>query len=267
MGKKEVVMKAKPQRPLVSIVTPSRNQAPFLESTIQSVLEQDYPEVEYLVIDGGSTDGSLEIIKRHQKKLAYWVSEPDQGQTDAINKGFSKAKGEIFAWLNSDDLFLPGTITRAVNYLIAHPETGMVYGDADFIDESGNVIGHFPARQTDYRRLRQGYVHIPQQSAFFRASLWKRVGPLDPSFYFAMDYDLWVRIARQARIAYVPDLWSLFRLHRDAKTIMSDDRCWPEMMRVHWRDGGTPFSLIVLKYLARRVLAPVINFRRKRMLS
>jgi glycosyltransferase involved in cell wall biosynthesis len=261
------VMTARNKIPLVSIVTPSRNQAAFLEATMQSVLGQDYPEIEYLIIDGASTDGSLEIIKKHQKQLAYWVSEPDLGQTDAINKGFAHARGEIFAWLNSDDMVLPGTISRAASYLVNHPEIGMVYGDADFIDESGRVIGRFPARQTDYRRLKHGYVHIPQQSAFFRASLWHQVGPLDPSFYFAMDYDLWVRIARIARIDYIPEVWSCFRLHQDAKTIAADDRCWPEMMRIHWRDGGSLFSPIVFKYLARGVLAPLIRFRRKRMIS
>lgn len=254
-------------RPLVSIVTPSRNQAAFLEATMKSVLNQDYPEIEYLVIDGASTDGSLEIIDKYQKRLAYWVSEPDSGQTEAINKGFARARGEILAWLNSDDIYLPGTISRAMAYLTNHPDAGMVYGAADYINEDDQVIGHFPARQTDYQRLRQGYVHIPQQSTFFRASIWKRVGPLDPSFFFAMDYDLWVRIARIARIAYFPETWSLFRLHQDAKTISADDRCWPEMMRVHWRDGGSRLSPIVIKYFARRIIAPLINFRRKRMIS
>jgi glycosyltransferase involved in cell wall biosynthesis len=229
------------------------------------VLDQDYPSIEYLVIDGDSTDGSREIIEKYKKQLAYWVSAPDRGQTDAINQGFAHAQGEILAWLNSDDLYLPGTISRAVAYLNSNPDVGMVYGAADFINEGGQVIGHFPSRQTDYRRLRQGYVHIPQQSAFFRASIWRQVGPLDPSFFFAMDYDLWVRISKVARIEYVPEVWSQFRLHSDAKTISADDRCWPEMMRVHWREGGNLFSPIVFKYLARRVLAPLIRFRRKRM--
>jgi hypothetical protein len=169
--------------------------------------------------------------------------------------------------LNSDDIYLPGTISRVVKYLTNNPEAGMVYGSADFINEKDQVIGHFPARQTNYRRLKQGYVHIPQQAAFFRASIWKQIGPLDPSFFFAMDYDLWVRIARIARIDYIPEAWSLFRLHQDAKTITADDRCWPEMMRVHWRDGGSRLSLIVFKYLARRIFAPLINFRRKRLIS
>jgi hypothetical protein len=140
-----------------------------------------------------------------------------------------------------------------------------VYGDADFIDENDRVIGRFPARQTDYRRLRQGYVHVAQQSAFFRADLWRKVGPLDPDFYFAMDYDLWVRLAREAGVAYLPQTWSAFRLHSGAKTISADDRCWPEMLKVHYRDGGSPFSVIVAKYWLRKLAAPFINWRRKRM--
>jgi glycosyltransferase involved in cell wall biosynthesis len=233
--------------PLISIVTPSYNQARFLEATIRSVLEQDYPHIEYLIVDGGSTDGSLEIIQRYADRLAWWVSEPDQGQTDAINKGFARARGEIFAWLNSDDTYAPGAVSQAVAFLQSHPQVGMVYGDANLIDENGQVIGKFPARQTDYRRLKRGYVHIPQQASFFRASLWKQVGPLDPTFYFAMDYDLWVRIARLAPLHYVPSLWANFRLHDTGKSVVADDRCWPEMLRVHWREGGSWFSWLVLK--------------------
>jgi glycosyltransferase involved in cell wall biosynthesis len=233
--------------PLVSIVTPSFNQAYFLEETILSVLGQSYPNLEYIIVDGGSTDGSLEIIQRYAARLAWWVSEKDRGQTDAINKGFARARGQILAWLNSDDTYRPGAVAEAVAYLQTHPEAGMVYGDADLMDERGNVIGRFPARQTDYRRLRNGYVHIPQQSAFFRADLWKQVGPLDPSFYFAMDYDLWVRLAKLAPLHYHPRLWASFRLHSQGKSVASDDRCWPEMLRVHYREGGGWLSPMVLK--------------------
>jgi glycosyltransferase involved in cell wall biosynthesis len=232
--------------PLVSIVTPSFNQARYLEETICSVLGQTYPHIEYLVIDGGSSDGSVEIIQRYAEHLAGWVSERDQGQTDAINKGFARARGDILAWLNSDDTYLPHAVGEAVAYLQAHPEAGMVYGDANLVDEAGQVIGRFPAAQTDYRRLRRGYVHIPQQAAFFRASLWRQVGPLDPTFYFAMDYDLWVRLARLAPLHYLPRLWANFRLHQSGKSVVSDERCWPEMLRVHYRDGGTWFSWLVL---------------------
>ncbi|MEJ5241737.1 MAG: glycosyltransferase family 2 protein [Anaerolineales bacterium] len=252
--------------PLVSIVTPSYNQAQFLEATIRSVLSQDYPRLEYIIVDGGSTDGSLEIIRKYADRLAWWVSEPDRGQTDAINKGFAHAHGEIFAWLNSDDTYEPGAVRAAVRFLLDHPQVGLVYGDANFIDEEGRVIGKFDARQTDYRRLRRGYVHIPQQAAFFRASLWHQVGPLDPSFYFAMDYDLWVRIAARAPIVYVPQTWANFRLHLRGKTLVADDRCWPEMLRVHFREGGSLFSWIVAKYLVRRAIAPFWNWRRRRMI-
>jgi hypothetical protein len=130
----------------------------------------------------------------------------------------------------------------------------MVYGDANLIDESGQVLGKFPARQTDLRRLRRGYVHIPQQAAFFRADLWRKVGPLDPSFYFAMDYDLWVRLARLAPLLYTPGLWANFRLHSAGKSVAADDRCWPEMLRVHYREGGSPFSALVFKAKIRPLL-------------
>jgi glycosyltransferase involved in cell wall biosynthesis len=253
--------------PLVSIVTPSYNQARFLEETIQSVLMQDYPRIEYLIVDGGSTDGSVEIIRKYAHRLAWWVSEPDGGQTDAINKGFAHAHGEILAWLNSDDTYQPGAVSAAVQALLTHPQAGMVYSDCNYINEEGKVIGRFPAAQTDYRRLRRGYVHIPQQTMFFRSALWQEVGPLDPSFYFAMDYDLWVRIAARAEIRYFPgQVWANFRLHTAGKTIVADDRCWPEMLRVHYRDGGSFFAPIVAKYYLRKLIAPFWNWRRRRML-
>jgi glycosyltransferase involved in cell wall biosynthesis len=254
-------------QPLVTVVTPSFNQARFLEATILSVLDQDYPNLEYIIVDGGSTDSSLEIIRRYSDRLSWWVSEKDGGQTDAINKGFSRAKGDILAWLNSDDTYVPHAIAEAVEFLRGRPEVGMVYGDADFINENGSVIGRFPAAQTDYKRLRRGYVHIPQQAAFWRAELWKQVGPLDPSFYFAMDYDLWVRLARLASLEYFPQLWANFRLHSTGKTIAADERCWPEMLKVHFRDGGTGFSIIVAKYFIRKVFAPFWSLRMRRRLS
>jgi glycosyltransferase involved in cell wall biosynthesis len=247
--------------PLVSIVTPSFNQARYLESTIQSVLEQDYPNLEYIIVDGGSTDGSVEIIHRYSDRLAWWVSENDHGQTDAINKGFAHAKGNILAWLNSDDTYEPHALAGAVEVLQARPEAGLVYGDTNFIDENGRIIGRFPAAQTDHRRLRQGYVHIPQQAAFWRADLWKKVGPLDVSFYFAMDYDLWVRLSAQAPVLYTARLWGNFRLHTQGKTIAADDRCWPEMLRVHFRDGGSWLGVLPLKYGIRKLAAPLINMR------
>jgi glycosyltransferase involved in cell wall biosynthesis len=254
--------------PTVSIITPSFNQARYLEATIQSVLTQDYPRIEYIIVDGGSTDGSADIIKKYADRLAWWVSEKDKGQTDAINKGFARATGGILAWLNSDDTYEPGAVSKAVKYLLGHPEVGMIYADCNFIDEHGRVIGKFGAAQTDYRRLREGYVHIPQQTMFFRAELWKQVGPLDPSFYFAMDYDLWTRIAAKSAMKYLAgQTWANFRMHSSGKSVAADDRCWPEMLKVHYRDGGSFFAPIVAKYYIRKLVAPLWNWRRRKKLG
>ena len=251
--------------PKLTVVTPSFNQVQFLEATIRSVLDQNYPNLEYIIVDGGSTDGSVEIIQRYANRLAWWISEKDKGQTDAINKGFARATGDILAWINSDDTYEPGSFARAAEEFTRHPEMSLIYGHANYINASGKVIGEFPSAQTDYARLRSGYVHVAQQSAFFRADLWRKVGPLDPTFYFAMDYDLWVRLAKEAPVRYVPEPWANFRLHGSGKTIVSDDRCWPEMLRVHYRDGGSKISPIVAKYYIRKLAAPLINYRRRKL--
>lgn len=263
--------------PLVSIVTPSFNQASFLEETIKSVLEQDYPHIEYIIVDGGSTDGSVEVIKKfamesnglqlenHKHSITSWASEKDKGQTDAINKGFARATGDILAWINSDDTYHPKAVGEAVKFLIENPAVAMVYADCDFIDEQGQIIGKFASRQTDYEKLRRGFVHIPQQTMFFRAKYWRELGPLDPSFYFAMDYDLWVRIARHAPIKYLPGrTWANFRIHTSSKTNVNDERGWQEMLRVHYRDGGSFFSLIVAKYYLRKIIGPLWKWRIKK---
>ncbi len=251
--------------PLVSIITPSFNQARFLEATIRSVLGQDYPNIEYIIVDGGSTDNSVDVIKKYASELAWWVSEKDKGQTDAINKGFNRAKGEILAWVNSDDTYNPGAISAAVKYLTENSEVAMVYGDCNYINEEGKIIGQFPAAQTDYRKLRAGYVHIPQQTMFFRAKYWQELGPLDSSFYFAMDYDLWTRIAAKSRIKYIQgQTWANFRIHTNSKTNVNDERGWQEMLRVHYRDGGSFFSVIVAKYYTRKIVGPLWKWRIKK---
>lgn len=251
----------------VSIVTPSFNQARYIEDTILSVLNQTYTDIEYLVIDGLSDDGTVDILKKYDHRLTSWVSEKDKGQTDAINKGFSMASGEIFAWLNSDDTLEPDAVARIVDFFQTNPDVGLVYGDANFTDENGSVIGKFNATQTDLKRLREGYVHIPQQAAFFRSDCWQRIAPLDPEFYFAMDYDLWVRLAEITRIMYYPGVIANFRLHADAKTVIADKACWDEMLKIHYRDGGKRISWLVLKYYLRKIAAPYILWKRKKLFT
>ncbi len=194
--------------PRVSIVTPSFNQAQFLEETIRSVLLQDYSNLEYIVIDGGSTDGSLEIIRKYANQLAFWVSEQDQGQSDAINKGLAKATGEIVAYLNSDDLYCPHAIRRAVEFLTAHPDVGIIYGDFSVVDETSRVRHAcvVPPPFSLSRLLLWNL--IPQPTAFVRREILDVTGPFDVTLHFCMDYDLWVRAAlggvRFARLAGSP---------------------------------------------------------------
>jgi glycosyltransferase involved in cell wall biosynthesis len=249
------------QLPKVSIVTPSFNQGRFIEATINSVLAQDYPNLEYIIVDGGSKDESVEIIKRYQDKLAWWVSEKDKGHADGLNKGFAHASGEILAWINSDDTYFPGAVSEAMNFLVEYPETGMVYGDARLIDDHGKAIGQFASKQTDYRKMLNGSVHIPQATTFFRASLWRKVGPLDLSLFYAFDYDLWVKIARISEVRYIPRLWASFRIHSQGKTIINDDRCYPDMIRVHDREVGGGFSTLRLRATARKLFYTWIPVR------
>ncbi len=242
------------EHPKVSIIMPSFNQAQFLEEAIRSVLGQTYPNIEFIAVDGGSRDESPEILKKYGEHFAWWVSEKDKGHADALNKGFSHATGEILAWLNSDDLYYPQAVAEAVSLLQQHPEVGMVYGDADLIDNAGAPAGQFSARQTDYRRMLRGSVHIPQATTFFRADLWRQVGPLDLSLFFSFDYDLWVKIAKVSKLLYVPKRWAKFRIHSDGKTIVNDDRCYPDMLRVLQREGGGWLSWLRLRMLARKLL-------------
>jgi glycosyltransferase involved in cell wall biosynthesis len=204
--------------PLVSIVTPSFNQAQFLEKTILSVLSQDYPRVEYIVVDGGSTDGSVDVIKRFGDQLAYWISEPDRGQSDALNKGFTRSSGAIMGWLNSDDLYAPGAVSSAVHALAHHPSAGLAYGQCNVIDESGRFIRHLPAGPFDLANTLRAVPSIPQPAAFWRRSAWEIGGPLRTDYHFCMDLELWVSIAERFDVIFVPQLWAYFREYPGTKT-------------------------------------------------
>jgi len=203
---------------LISIITPSYNQAAYLDYAMQSVLAQDYPNIEYLVIDGGSSDGSLEIIRRYAGRLAWWVSEPDAGQAEAINKGFARAKGQYIAWLNSDDLYLPGAIGQAVALLDANPELGFVFGNALTIDAQGRLLNRLEFGDWGLEDL-MAFRIICQPAVFMRRSVLEQAGYLDAAYHFMLDHQLWLRLARLAPLRHVPRDWAAARHHAAAKNV------------------------------------------------
>jgi len=204
--------------PLVSIITPSYNQASFLEATIQSVVTQKYPNIEYLVIDGGSTDASIEIIKQYSSHIDWWISEKDTGQAEAINKGLMRAKGEIVAWLNSDDLYANDAIAIAVKKLIEEPYIGMVYGDVGAINAHGEVLNIIRYADWGLEGLMTFQI-IGQPAVFLRKELLEKVGYLDTSFQYLLDHQLWLRIAMNTTTKYIPHLMAYARYHPQAKNV------------------------------------------------
>jgi glycosyltransferase involved in cell wall biosynthesis len=222
--------------PLVSIITPTYNMAKYLTETIESVLSQDYPNIEYIVVDGASTDGSLDILERYQGRLRYF-SEPDRGPSDAAWKGFRQARGEIFAWLNADDTFLPGAVRKGVEYFQAHPETDVVYGEGWWIDENGATIGRYPTLPFDAKVLERD-CFICQPASFIRATAYRRC-ELDPSVNRSFDYDLWIRMAK-AGISFdaIPQYLANSRMHTGAKTIYERDSVFQASMDLLKRHYG-----------------------------
>lgn len=202
--------------PLVTIVTPSFNQARFLEQTMRSVLEQDYPNIEYMVVDGGSTDGSVDLIRKYADKLTWWVSEKDHGQAEAINKGFANAKGEIIAWINSDDYYMPGAISSAVKALVDHPEVGLVYGNVRVVDESEKLLNQLIYGNWGLADL-MSFRIIGQPSVFIRRAVLEKVGYLDQSYHLLLDHQLWIRLASEGGMRYFPSLWASAHYHEDCK--------------------------------------------------
>lgn len=204
--------------PLVSIVTPSFNQGGFIGETIDSVLTQDYPRIEYLIVDGGSTDGTLDILKRYDGRLS-WVSEPDRGQSDAINKGWRKSRGDIIAWLNADDLYRPGALRKVVAFFQEHPHIDLVYGDCEYLDEQGADVELPPIQSADRVQLIiSPYSIIAQPATFLRRRVLETVGYLDETLHLVMDLEYWLRVATRHDIAHLPECLAAFRLHGGAKT-------------------------------------------------
>jgi len=231
---------AKPRpkaKPLVSIVMPTRNQGHFIRESIDSVLGQNYPNVELVVMDGASTDDTVEILKSYGERIR-WISEPDNGQADAINKGMSKVSGDVLAYLNSDDILLPGAIDKVVDYFNAHPECDMVYGDADYIDKDGNVTGAYATAEFSFERLMHDCC-VCQPAAFWRRRAAERTGPFNADLQTAMDYEYWLRLAADGSIIhYTKQKFAQSRLHEDAKTLAMRGKIYEEVFRICREQGG-----------------------------
>lgn len=241
-----------PAEPLVSIVTPAYQAGRFIEQTIQSVLAQDYPNIEYIVMDGGSNDGTLEILERYRDRLTY-VSAPDRGAPDAINRGFARSGGEIFAWLNADDLFLPGAIRTIVRHLAASPQVDVVYGEGNWIDEEGQTMGRYPTVSPYRPESFRQECGICQPAAFLRRGAFLAVGMLEPDLHLTFDYDLWIRLSRNHRFEAIPEVLAASRMHRDNKTLGSRETVFDEniaILRRHY--GYVPVNWVYGRLIHRR---------------
>jgi glycosyltransferase involved in cell wall biosynthesis len=236
-------MPATSERDLVTIVTPCLNAARFLEQTILSVLNQDHPRIEYIVMDGGSTDGTLDILRQYEHAL-HWQSDSDRGTADAVNRGFALGKGEILGFLNADDLYHPHAVTAAVQYLRENPEAAGVYGDAWWIDQNGAPIAPYPVRDFD-RTLLERECFICQPASFFRRGPFESTGGLDPDFNLTFDYDFWLRLTRTFALRRIDATLADSRMHPANKTLGQREKVFRETFKVLKRDCGyVPFHWI-----------------------
>jgi len=216
---------------LVSIITPSYNQAKYLEQTMLSVLAQDHAEIEYIVIDGASSDGSVEIIQKYADRLAYWESNKDNGQADAINKGFARASGEIVAWLNSDDYYLPGAVSAAVKVFDESPDVVLVYGNMLAVDGDGTTFNTLDYVQLTLADLLCFQI-IGQPAVFMRRPALQKTKGLNPAFHFLLDHLLWIQIVKHGKLLHVDQTWSAARYHAEAKNVAKAAEFGREAFRI-----------------------------------
>lgn len=255
-------MKPLPPTPLVSVVTPSFNTGRYIEETLRSVQEQDYPHVEHIVLDSGSTDETPEILARFPSVRV--VSPAPNGITEKVNLGFSIAKGDVFAWLNADDYYLPGAITKAVTALRTHPEAALVYCNFLHVDENSVEVDRERSKQVGFRELIEERNYIPHQTAFFRREAIERVGEVDTRYPLVQDWDLWIRISKEFPVVHVDDWWAAFRVSRGQRSDIHKYAFWRQGRRMTRAHGATFFSPLFRSYWRGKIMRAaslLIHFR------
>lgn len=248
--------------PKISIITPCFNQAEFLPFAIESVISQEYPNLEYIIIDGGSTDGSLDIIKQYEDHISYWQSGKDSGQSDAINQGFKKATGDIVAWLNSDDLYLPGAIKHAAECFTSDSQLDLLYGDCVFIDENGQFIRYFTECEPYCpKRIRTYSDFIMQPTTFFKRATLFHIGLLNSSLFYTMDWDLWARFAKaDAKVRYTPRVQAANREYDDSKTSSGGIRRLREILFTNLRNMNGFWPNAFFGFMASEIVQQIEKY-------
>lgn len=239
-------------RDLVTVATPAFNSEKYIEQTIQSVLSQEYPEIEYLVVDGGSGDGTLDILKSYSDRI-QWISEPDQGMYDAVNKGWRRARGRYVMYVNSDDLLCPRALHLLVSYLEEHPKCEMVYGDCYRINGEGEIIERIHSGQATFEQLLHYGNNIFSGTMLLRSSLLEQVGWMDSSLSESADYDFCLRVARRGTLGYIPEPIAMFRMHSGQLTRTTWNQ-GKEGIAISRKYGGRRFSPLYFMYLANLIL-------------
>lgn len=246
--------------PILSVVTPVRNSVAYLSHALDSVARLTTPH-EHIVVDGGSTDGTVELLENRNDPQLRWISEPDRGQTHAVNKGFARASGELLAWLNGDDELISAAVDRAVSYLHLHGEIGAVFGGMHVLDEQGIVRRRYQPGRYSWRRYLIMGDYIPTPSIIFRRSLLDEVGMLDEEYVDAADYDFYLRLFERCRVARRPEALIRFRYHPDSKTAKDVWLQQQEALRIRLRRANGPLDKALMKGfdLVKRTLLPRIS--------
>ncbi len=244
--------------PRITVVTPSYNQGQFIEATIRSVLSQNYPNLEYIIMDGGSTDNSVEIIRKYKPWITHWVSEPDRGQSHAINKGLNQGTGQIFTWLNSDDILLPGALWHVAEAYRSNPEAVAWVGSCHLIRPDGRIINTVVPKGLEREDLADWFYgsFFFQPSCFFSAPAWQEVGGVDESLYFAMDFDLWLRLSALGKFVSVQDTLSAAVIHENAKTQALIPEMHVETMVLQFKYG---YQKIAVERFKRLIKKPTLR--------